>query len=182
MKHTLTLLAAVLLAPLALQATEPAPIVLRDLPLLFADDSGIATKNGVKRTVHPAKIRKEPVLEPDQPWEGQRVYVFGSVYMDETTNRMRLWYLAFPDYVLHATSVDGVRWVKEPLGLHDYKKSTANNIVHRLHSPSVQFDAGEKDPEKRFKMLVCRTDTKPSDHAAFSPDGCIGHRTRGIRC
>jgi len=171
MKYTLTLLTALLLAPLALQAAEPAPIVLRDLPLLFADDSGIAAKTGVKRTVHPAKTRKEPVLEPDQPWEGQRVYVFGSVHMDETTNRMRLWYLAFPDYVLHATSVDGVRWVKEPLGLHDYKKSTANNIVHRLHSPSVQFDAGEKDPEKRFKMLGCRTGTKPSYHAAFSPDG-----------
>jgi hypothetical protein len=172
MKPTLTLLTALLLAPpAALHAVEAAPIVLRDLPLLFADDSGIAAKTGVKRTVHPAKTRKEPVLKPDQPWEGQRVYVFGSVHMDETTNRMRLWYLAFPDYVLHATSVDGVRWVKEPLGLHDYKGSSANNIVHRLHSPSVQFDAGEKDPEKRFKMLGCRTGTKPSYHAGFSPDG-----------
>jgi hypothetical protein len=63
-KHTLTLLAALLLAPLALQAAEPAPIVLRDLPLLFADDSGIAAKNGVKRTVHPAKTRQPPFPRP----------------------------------------------------------------------------------------------------------------------
>lgn len=172
MKPTLTLLTALLLAPLTLRAVEPAPIVLRDLPLLFADDSGIAAKAGVTRTVHPARTRKEPVLEPEQPWEGQRVYVFGSVHMDEATNRMRLWYMAFPDYVLHATSADGVSWSKEPLGLHESKGSTANNIVHRLHSPSVQFDAGEKDPEKRFKMLGCKTGgIGRGYHAAFSPDG-----------
>ena len=67
MKPTITLLTALLLAPLTLRAAEPATIVLRDLPLLFADDSGIAAKAGVTRTIHPAKTRKEPVLEPDQP-------------------------------------------------------------------------------------------------------------------
>lgn len=112
----LTLLTALLLAPMGALHGADAPIPLRDLPLLFADDSGIAAKTGVKRTVHAAKTRKEPVLEPDQPWEGQRVYVYGSVHMDETTSQLRLWYMASPDYVLHATSADGVRWKKGAVG------------------------------------------------------------------
>lgn len=171
MKPTLTLLAALLLAPLTLRAAEPAPIALRDLPLLFADDSGIADKTGVTRTVHPAKTRKEPVLEPDQPWEGQRVYIYGSVAADEPTGQLRMWYMAAPNYVLHAISTDGVRWIKQPLGLHDYKGSTANNIVHRLHSPSVLFDIREQDPAKRWKMAGAGYDTAWSaDGLRWTPD------------
>lgn len=59
---------------------------------------------------------------------------------------------------------------KEPLGLHDYHGSTANNIVHRLHSPSVHLDLGAEDPAKRFKMLGSKPGTD-SYHAACSPDG-----------
>lgn len=168
MKPTLALLAALLLAPPTLQAAEPAAIILRDLPLLFADDSGIAAKAGVNRAVHPARTRKEPVLEPDQPWEGQRVYVYGSVMVDHPTGRLRMWYMAAPDYVLHATSAHGERWVKEPLGLHDYEGSTENNIVHRLHSPSVMLDIREPDPAKRYKMLGAQSGNY---HAAYSADG-----------
>jgi hypothetical protein len=172
MKPNVTLLAALLLAPLAgLHAVEAAPIVLRDLPLLFADDSGIAAKTGVTRTVHAATTRKQPVLEPDQPWEGQRVYIYGSVALDEPTGQLRMWYMAAPNYVLHAISTDGVRWIKQPLGLHDYKGSTANNIVHRLHSPSVLFDPGEPDAQKRWKMAGAGYDTAWSaDGLRWTPD------------
>ena len=37
-------------------------IELRDWPLLFADDRGIATSSGVVRTVHAARTRLRPIL------------------------------------------------------------------------------------------------------------------------
>jgi hypothetical protein len=51
-----------LLAACFAHADEPRPIVLRDLPLLFADDSGVAEKSGVVRTVHVAQTRPKPVI------------------------------------------------------------------------------------------------------------------------
>ena len=57
-----------------LRAAQPA-VELCDLPLLFADDSGIASRTGVVRTVHVAQRRETPVIEPERPGEGERVYV-----------------------------------------------------------------------------------------------------------
>lgn len=158
------------------QAGEPAPrvIALRDLPLLFADDSGIAATSGVRRTVHPARTRAAAVIEADRPWEGSRVYVYGSVYFDETAGLLRLWYMCRAqtskagDSVVYATSQDGVRWTKPSLGLHGFDGSASNNIVFQIHSPSVLWDKRETDPARRYKMLGSG---KGGYHAAFSADG-----------
>src|SRR5688500_18059215 len=72
---------------------EPRNVVLGDLPLLFADDSGVASRENVTRTAHAAKQSSTPVLEPDKPWEGERVYIHGSVYQDESSGLFRMWYL-----------------------------------------------------------------------------------------
>lgn len=141
---------------------------LQDLPLLFADDCGVASSTGVVRTTHPAKTRKAPVIEADRPWEVERVYVYGSVYADEPAGPLRLWYMSFPNYVLHATSRDGVNWLKPSLDLLPFKDSTENNIVHKIHSPSVLLDAREPDPSKRYKLLGSKSG---GYHAAFSADG-----------
>ena len=154
-------------------AVAPQPIALRELPLLFADDSGLATSAGVTRTVHPARTRSAPVLEADRPWEGARVYVYGSVYFDEVTRQLRLWYMtrvnAFKgDSLLQATSSDGVNWIKPPLGLRDSAGSSSNNILYSIHSPSVLLDAREPDPAKRYKLLGSKSG---GYHAAYSADG-----------
>lgn len=146
----------------------PPGVELRDLPLLFADDSGIASRTGVVRTVHAAQRRDAPVIEPERPWEGARVYVYGSVYADATGTPLRLWYMAAPDYVLYATSQDGVNWLKPSLGLLPFKDSTENNIVHRIHSPSVLLDMRESDPSKRYKLLGAKSG---GYYAAYSADG-----------
>lgn len=49
-------------------------ITLAGLPLLFADDSGIASREGVVRTLHPARTRAEPVIQPDPPWDPERAH------------------------------------------------------------------------------------------------------------
>lgn len=176
---------AMLSIPLA-SAQSPV-ITLGELPLLFADDSGVSASSGVLRTVHPAHTRTAPVLEPETPWEGSRVYVYGSVYYDEAADRLSLWYLGHPDLdaqgkeirvpgfrkgkgdaVLFATSKDGLKWDRPKLGLHSFQGSKANNIIFDLHSPSVLLDTHEADPTKRYKMLGSRVGAY---YAAVSADG-----------
>ncbi|WP_395743928.1 hypothetical protein [Prosthecobacter sp.] len=160
---------------------------LRGLPLLFADDSGVAASSGVLRTIHPARTRSEPVLRAERPWEGSRVYVYGSVHFDPTTKRFCMWYLGHPDVdaagvkpavpgfrkgkgdvVLYATSQDGLKWERPALGLHSFQGSTANNIIFDLHSPSVYVDVRDPDPARRYKMLGS---LMGKYYAAVSADG-----------
>ncbi len=144
-------------------------IRLEHAPLLFVDDSAIAARHGVVRTIHPARTRPAPVLEPDRPWEGVRVYTYGSVHRDPVTGIYQLWYMSRSqepgeppapqlrqggrDLVLYATSSDGLHWDKPALGLHEYRGSKENNIVTDFHSPAVVEDRFERDPAKRLKML-----------------------------
>lgn len=181
------------LAASGVHAAEDA-IVLRRLPLLFVDDSGIASREGLVRTVHVAKTHERPVLEADKPWEGERVYIYGSAYYDEANREFRLWYGARPgnevagrsdtrsghapglrnngfDVTLFATSRDGLHWEKPALGLHAFEGSAANNIVFDLHSASVLRDDFEKNPAKRYKMLGYLIRPAHAYQAAYSADG-----------
>lgn len=163
------------------------PLQLDTVPLLFADDSGIRTRDGVVRVVHSARTRVLPVLVPETPWEGERVYVYGSVYRDEQGGGYRMWYQSRPqlegvqhrdrapslrgggaDLVLYATSPDGVHWHRPSLGLHAFDGSADNNIVFNLHSPAVLVDRFEQDSGKRYKMIGS---TLKGYRVAHSPDG-----------
>ena len=182
------------MSPASLPAADK-NIVLNDLPLLFADDSGLAASAGVIRTVHAGKTRPEPVMTAELPWEGSRVYVYGSVYYDEAANRLSLWYLGHPnlgpdgkepqvsgfrkgkgDVVLYATSKDGLVWERPKLGLHSFLGSKQNNIVFDLHSPSVLLDLTDKDSTRRYKMLGSRVGAY---YAAVSADGLNWQRYPG---
>lgn len=165
---------------------ESPPIVLRDLPLFFADDSGVASSSGVKRTVHPARTRPQPVLEGSAPQEGSRVYLHGSVHYDEATGLLRMWYAGHPDlpdgkkakvegfrsgkgnFVLYATSKDGLSWERPMLGFHEFQGSKTNNIIYDFHSPSVLVDALDPDFARRYKMLGS---LRGAYYSATSPDG-----------
>lgn len=160
-------------------------IELREAPLLLVDDTALAVQRGVGRTLHPARTRREPVLRPERPWEGERVYTYGSIHYDASARIFRLWYMSRTqrpdgvkpapdlrgggmDIVLLAHSTDGVRWDRPVLGLHAYDGSKANNIVFDVHSPAVVHDRREPDPAKRYKLLGY---FKGDYYAAHSPDG-----------
>jgi hypothetical protein len=148
-------------------------ITLDALPLLFVDDGAVASSHGLVRTVHAARTRPEPVIEPERPWEGEHVYTYGSVHRDPATGLFRLWYMAH-SRVLHSTSPDGVTWTRTVAGLHDFQGSKDNNIVATgFHAPAVIDDAFERDPSKRFKLLG---NTGGKFHGAHSVDGLIWHR------
>jgi hypothetical protein len=149
-------------------APSTSAIRLAELPLLFADDSGVFRSEGVVTTVHPAQTDKTPVLCPDRPWEGCRLYASGSVYYDETDHLFRLWYAG--GGMLFATSKDGIHWDKPSLGIYDYKGSKTNNIAFKgFACPSVLLDRRETDPAKRYKLVGSRVEK--GYHAATSPDG-----------
>ncbi len=182
-----------LLIPVALPTLSAAaePLSFYGLPLLFADESGIQSRSGLVRTTHPARTRPAPVLEATQPWENGRIYIYGSVYRDEASGELRMWYMSRPstgrvvgttrsakgqvpglrndgaDLVLYATSRDGIRWHRPELRLYPFAGSLANNIVFDLHSPSVLLDLRDSDPGKRYKMLGCWRGYR----AAYSSDG-----------
>ena len=112
---------------------------------LFVDDALISAKSGVVRTLHRAKKLEQPVLLSDRPWEGGRVYIYGTVHYDAAAQQFRMWYLTRlgrgqqhrapglrerqGDMILYATSADGIHWEKPELGLHEFDGSRANNIL-----------------------------------------------------
>ena len=157
-------------------------------PQLFIDDEIISTKQGVVRTLHPARKLEQPVLVPDRPWEGRRVYIYGSVHYDEDTQLFRMWYITrlgqgqqprapglrgrTGDIVLYAESTDGVHWEKPSLGRHEFDGSRDNNILFfDKHSPTVLVDT-DAPPEYRFKMAAWNWDQEASGYwIAHSADG-----------
>ena len=178
------------------EAPSSKPIALKDgATRLFLDETVVAQRRGVTLTVHSGKVRDQPVLEPDQPWEGSRINIYGTVLRDPESGKFRMWYQCGPessaisigqdgeglqhvdrpgrgDRVMHATSEDGIHWVKPELGFYRYEGSTANNILYNFHTPSVIVDSRETDPARRYKMAGYQGgDPKGGYRAAYSADG-----------
>ena len=179
------LLAALLLCTLT-GFLAAAPKSLGDLTgpwQLFLDDYLIQKKSGVVRRYHEfQKHASNPVLKPDQPWEGEVAYLFGSVLPNERRTGYRMWYHTHRGYRnLYATSKDGVHWVKPKLGIAEFNGSRANNIFverpEESHLPIVIHTPWEADSNRRYKLIYYdygRTDAKhpvSGFYGAYSADG-----------
>ena len=137
-------------------------------PQLVVDDLLIQSMEGVRRRLHPGGKLPEHVLEPDQPWEGVRVYVYGTTTYDADEGLFKMWYLARMgpgfeerspgllrqgDVMLYATSLDGIQWEKPRLGLKEFDGSRDNNIVRiNCHSPTIFVDE-DAPPVERYRYL-----------------------------
>ncbi len=170
-----------------MQTTEDA-LEIGSEPQLFIDDTIISAKRGVVRTLHPARKLEQPVLRADRPWEGRRVYIYGSVYYDCSAGLFRMWYNTrlgrghqhrapglrsrTGDIVLYATSEDGIHWVKPNLGLHEFDGTVSNNILlFDKHSPTVIVDADAR-PDQRYKIACWNWEQGNDGYwIAFSADG-----------
>jgi hypothetical protein len=163
-------------AALGRSEVGPAPAIpLRTVPLLFADDSGVARRESISRTVHPARTRAEPVLVADQPWEHLRVYMWGSVHYDAATKKFAMWYMSRPPPPLtgtrnlYAVSDDGLRWSKPALGVFEFNGSKQNNLLGvGGGSLAVIHDPLDPDPARRFKRFAHRSG---GYYPAYSADG-----------
>jgi hypothetical protein len=119
---------------------------------LFVDDGILATTENVERVWHRADKLERPVLEPAMPWEGERIYLYGTVHHDAASGRFRMWYNAAG--ICYAESADGLHWVRPKLGLHAHNGSTENNIVlPEVINLTVFVDEAAADPAEKYKAL-----------------------------
>jgi hypothetical protein len=162
MKHTLTFLIAILLAPLnALHAAEPVEIenpqpngptrddLISGRPAgpwrrLFLDATVVEEQQGVQRVFHAVeKHPANPVMVKDKAWEGSGPYLYGTVMHDG--GKLRMWYHhQNPEgyWNSYAESRDGIAWTKPALGLIDYEGSRENNLF-----ATRSLDLTEKPPK-----------------------------------
>ena len=69
---------------------DSSPALLDSTPRLFVDDHLVAARSGVVRRVEPCRKLIGPVLEAESPWEGSRVYVYGTVLRDPADGVFRI--------------------------------------------------------------------------------------------
>ncbi|MEQ9461251.1 MAG: hypothetical protein RIG82_09900 [Phycisphaeraceae bacterium] len=134
---------------------------------LFVDDARVSEMVAVERFLHQATKREKPVLEPEMPWEHDRIYIYGTVHYNEERGLFQMWYGA--EGICYAESDDGINWRRPELGLYEYEGSTANNIVlPSVRNPTVFVDEQADDPQERYKALF---GSRSSYQGAYSADG-----------
>lgn len=144
---------------------------------LLWSDAVVADRYKLTRNVHtPSPAPAEPVLLPDQPWEGRRVCPLRVIHEN---GAWRMWYRVVdhhlaaerkrlntspngnvgppvPIYICYAESDDGIHWRKDKRGLHDHPAGD-NNIVFTGYSEAHGgiLDLPGKTHHKRFVLANC---------------------------
>ena len=158
-----------------------APAVETQEAVLFAfDDHSIPFRKNLFLTLQQAEkypgnpiLRRGPAGSPDDA----RANFHGTVL--RVDGKFRMWYVAIDNEALeefgkftergvfsrlaYAESEDGIKWTKPNLGLVEYRGSKANNIVDLeppILWPSIIYEAEDRDPNKRYKMVFKSTGGK----------------------
>ena len=114
--------------------------------ILFVDDGNIATMCGVTRRIGNQrsaahKFPHNPLISPEQPWEGENVFPSATVLYDPEALSYRMWYHGSRQLsareelcaLCYATSSDGVHWTKPALEIYPdtplSEAATSNNLV-----------------------------------------------------
>ena len=149
---------------------------------LFVDQLLVRETERVWFTQHQGtKHPDNPVLVADQPWEGYRLQVYGSVIYDEQEALFKMWYLTAPrpeegyfdePPTCYATSTDGVHWDKPLVGTLPSMNGEPHNAVTEYWLCNVFKEIDEPDPARRYKM-ICYQHGWPvfGYHTCVSPDG-----------
>ena len=124
---------------------------------LFVDAELIESREGMELVLHQGeKHPANPLLRCERPWEGWRMYLYGSAMYDEDEGLFKMWYLVGGKIycTCYATSTDGVHWERPALNLPEFAQyGEGNNIVCRPYLASVMKDNDDPDPERRYKMV-----------------------------
>lgn len=123
---------------------------------LFVDNSIIAKKSGLTRSYHAFdKYSGNPVLQADQPWEGESTFIAGTVLSTEDHSGYRMWYRTYEDIPsCYATSTDGIHWTKPALGIISFNGSSANNMFTTLaRGVSVMHTPFNTNQSRRYTFF-----------------------------
>ncbi|HUT23363.1 MAG TPA: hypothetical protein VM492_03360, partial [Sumerlaeia bacterium] len=138
------------------------------------------------------KHPKNPLIVADRPWEGWRVYVYGSVVHDEQESVFKMYYIAVNDspekqehfrhaaVTCYAVSKDGVRWEKPSVGPLPSKNGQPHNAVVESDVFSVMRDADDPDPQRRYKAVGFDRNPPRGYYSYASSDGLHWNREKII--
>ena len=153
------------------------PVDVGSKAQLFIDRVLVRETRGVSFTLHPGeKHPQNPLIRADQPWEGWRLEIYGSVLFDEEEQVFKMWYLCAPsesferNVTCYATSKDGIHWQKPLVGTLEAKDGKPHNVVADCHLASVIKDLDESDTARRYKM-ICWMHEPRGYQTMVSPDG-----------
>ncbi len=163
---------------------------------LFLDDEFLEMTASVTRRIHPpTKHRLNPVLRPEQWWEGDCVMPLATIY-DAGEKLFKTWYRTGPigagkrlidghaSYTAYATSPDGVHWEKPKLGAVELDGRRDHNVVLISDGVEPRFRAQGKKifirsvirhphPRDENEKYVCLffDMKKLGAYLGYSPDG-----------
>lgn len=157
----------------------PSPFDVGSRSQLFVDQVLVRSTENVAFTLHPGKKHPlNPLLKADQPWEGWRLEIYGSVLYDQDEGIFKMWYIGeapdyFPNYAtLYATSRDGIHWEKPLVGTIPCPKTEKHNAVaNACLLASVIKDKADPNPAHRYKMICWIQEPPYGYHTMVSPDG-----------
>jgi hypothetical protein len=184
----LVLLAPVFAAESAFSFPESNLSVEGRVTLLAIDDQGLRDRENLTLTLSKPKVRKEPVLTPEQgnpnAPDSMAAHFYGTVLHNK--GKFQMWYYAVSHVegheqdlkqgpVCYAESDDGLHWTKPKLGQVEINGSKENNGIY-LPDPITQvamviIDEEEPDPARRYKMLYTAKTHTWVFRPAFSADG-----------
>ena len=155
---------------------------------LLVDDEEVDYRRGLTRFIErPQRLSLQPVLTASEPWEGEGLSLWGSVYHDG--GEYRMWYLGrggpqgvHDSLACYASSQDGLEWTRGVFDHVSHPSANRNSIVfceegspelRRCHPFTVLLDPEDSDPSRRYKFLSFFTDVEDNRGyvAAFSADG-----------
>lgn len=168
-------------APIMLVACSQAaaPLDLGSRWELFVDEFLVGQKTGVELKLHDP-VRREIVLETNQPWEGRTCAYFTAVQDGKKT---RLYYRGSSGGSDHsddqvtcvAESEDGIHFTRPKLGIIEAGGTKDNNVIWRgveSHNFSPFLDANPNTkPEERYKALGGVKQPGKNWHQGETPGG-----------
>lgn len=140
---------------------------------MFMDDYRIERLRDVQRVIKPG-VKSKVLINPDKPWEGRSVYIYGTILKDKPGGTgYKMWYTAYKNekyYLCYATSKDGLTWLKPNLGIIDFEGNKNNNIC-MANGGTLLYDPYDKDLRRRYKLMRFEGGNRFGYHVFFSPDG-----------
>ncbi len=165
---------------------------------LFVDDYLIDGMTNTRPIMNPAvKVKENPILRPERPWEGTHLALQMVVY-DNEEQIFRMWYSPGQhvgqrqgDTIVMtnayegprhasclATSEDGIHWERPELGLVEFKGSTRNNLLPPQSSMPELFPPERKpgftffdDPHEKEAGKRFKGLVRTFGALALDPDG-----------
>ena len=115
---------------------------------------------GVELHVEPA-TKSDPILVPDKPWE---IGDIGWAQVLHDQGRYRMWYCTMgiscgckgASYLCYAESDDGFRWRKPELGLYEFDRSKANNILMEADQEFFALRDPTAPDAERYRCIMHR--------------------------